>query len=569
MSELKTTYKWNKIPWRKLERKLFKLQKRIYQASQRGNVKKVHRLQRLVMNSWSAKCVAVRRISQDNQGKKTAGVDGIKCLSPEARLNLVKALKLGHKSTPTRRVWIPKPGTEEKRALGIPTIHDRATQTLAKLALEPEWEAKFEPHSYGFRPGRSCHDAVKAIFGEIRKPKYALDADISKCFDSINHKVLLEKLNTTPTIRKQIKAWLESAVMDGKQLFPTQEGTPQGGCISPLLANVALHGMETFIENTFPTKYYRINGSARKTPPPTLIRYADDFVILHPDIEVIKGCQIAINQWLNNLGLRLKPSKTKITHTLENYQGNVGFDFLGYNIRQYDCGKNRGIKDTRGNKLDFIPLTKPSDEAVKRHLRRLGEIIDAHVSAPQQALIAKLNPIIMGWARYFFPGASKETFTKVDHLLHKKLRSWANKRHPNKNLHWISKKYWLIDTEGWIFATKDKKFQLWKHAKMPIKRHTIVQSNRSPYDGDWVYWGTRMGKHPELTTAKAKLLKRQNGKCNRCGLNFKQEDLIEIDHIIPRHKGGKDRYENYQLLHRHCHHEKTAEDNSAPIAEAK
>lgn len=238
-------YKWKDINWRKAERCVFKLQKQIYKASRRGDVRTVRRLQRLLTKSWTAKCLAVRRVTQDNQGKKTAGVDGIKSLTPKQRLTFVNNLKLGTKVKPTRRVWIPKPGKDEKRPLGIPTMYDRALQGLVKLALEPEWEAKFEPNSYGFRPGRSCHDAIEAIFNAIRyKPKYVLDADIAKCFDKIDHERLLEKLNTYPTLRKQIRAWLKAGVMDGKELFPTSEGTPQGGVISPLLANIALHGME-------------------------------------------------------------------------------------------------------------------------------------------------------------------------------------------------------------------------------------------------------------------------------------------------------------------------------------
>ena len=193
------TVEWNKIPWRKLERNMFKLQKRIYRASSRGDVRAVRRLQKTLMRSWSAKCLAVRRVTQDNQGKKTAGVDGIKSLSPVQRLELVKNLKLSRKAKPTRRVWIPKPGTEEKRPLGIPTITDRALQALVKQALEPEWEALFEPNSYGFRPGRSCHDAIGAIFLSIRqKAKYVLDADIAKCFDRIDHKALLNKFGNRP-----------------------------------------------------------------------------------------------------------------------------------------------------------------------------------------------------------------------------------------------------------------------------------------------------------------------------------------------------------------------------------
>ena len=221
---------WNRVNWRKLERKVYKLQKRIYRASQRGDVKAFRRLQKTLMKSWSARALAVRRVSQDNTGKKTAGVDGVKSLTPKQRLDLVNKLQLGTKVSPTRRVWIPKPGTDEKRPLGIPTMTDRSLQALVKLALETEWEARFEPNSYGFRPGRSCQDAIEAIFKVIvRKPKYVLDADISKCFDRINHETLLNKLNTFPTIRRQIRAWLQAGVMDEKQLFPTSEGTPQGG----------------------------------------------------------------------------------------------------------------------------------------------------------------------------------------------------------------------------------------------------------------------------------------------------------------------------------------------------
>ena len=206
----KSMYGWNDINWRKLERGVHKLQKRIFQSSNRGNVKLVRRLQKLLISSRSARLLAVRRVTQDNQGKKTAGVDGVKSLTPKQRLILVDKIKLGTKAKPTRRVWIPKPGTTEERPLGIPTMNDRALQALVKLVLEPEWEARFEPNSYGFRPGRSCHDAIGAIFSTIAlKSKYVLDADISKCFDRINHTKLLSKLNTFPTLRKQIRAWLK------------------------------------------------------------------------------------------------------------------------------------------------------------------------------------------------------------------------------------------------------------------------------------------------------------------------------------------------------------------------
>ncbi len=246
--ERSNTVGWEDINWRKVERYVFKLQKRIYAASSRGNVRKVRKLQRTLMRSWSNKVLAVRRVTQDNRGKRTAGVDGIKSLSPKARMSLSGQLKLTGKSQPTRRVWIPKPGKDEKRPLGIPIIEDRALQGLVKAALEPEWEALFEPNSYGFRPGRSCHDAIRQIkFSIQNKPKYVLDADISKCFDRINHLALLQKLGITGKTRQQIKAWLKAGVIDQKVFTATSEGTPQGGVISPLLANIALHGMETML----------------------------------------------------------------------------------------------------------------------------------------------------------------------------------------------------------------------------------------------------------------------------------------------------------------------------------
>ena len=287
-------------PGRKSRGCLAKLQARIYRASSRGDVNTVHRLQRLLMKSWSGKCLAVRRVTQDNQGKKTAGIDGWKSLTPKLRLTLVNSLgEHRGKSAAVRRVWIPKPGTKEKRPLGIPTIYDRAHQELVKLALEPEWEARFEPNSSGFRPGRSPHDAIEQIFICInQQPKWVLDADIAKCFDRINHNALLDKLGTTPTIRRHIKGWLKAGAIDWtsfaerKGFNPTKMGTPQGGVISPLLANIALHGMEEVVKTAFPTKDIKEKGKYMGCINDAhLIRYADDFVVLHENLDVVLKCQ--------------------------------------------------------------------------------------------------------------------------------------------------------------------------------------------------------------------------------------------------------------------------------------
>jgi RNA-directed DNA polymerase len=559
------TVEWSKVDWRKLEIRVYKLQKRIFRASSRGDVKAVRRLQKTMMRSWSGKMLAVRRVTQDNQGKKTAGIDGVKSLTPVQRLALVKKLALKGKSKPTRRVWIDKPGTDEKRPLGIPTMYDRALQALVKLALEPEWEARFEPNSYGFRPGRSCHDAIQAIYLTVKhKAKYVLDADISKCFDRINHTELLKKLNTFPTLSRQVRAWLKAGVMDGKELFPTSEGTPQGGVISPLLANIALHGMEERIKQVADELPGRKRNNRESL---SLIRYADDFVILHEDITVVQRCQQIIVEWLIGMGLELKPSKTRLVHTLIEHKGQKpGFNFLGFNVRQHPVGKYTTGHNGHGKPLGYKTLIKPSKEKVKVHYDKISEVIEQHKAAPQTALIARLNPIIRGWTNYYSTVVSKEIFSKLNRSVYSKLRAWAKRRHHPKSGEWVSHKYWhTIGDENWVFATMqlgEKPMRLLKHSDTEIVRHVKVKGDASPYNGNLVYWSTRMGKHPEVPMTVATLLKEQKGKCAQCELHFTEQSVMEVDHIIPRSKGGKNDYKNMQLLHRHCHDKKTVLDDS-------
>jgi len=342
MTKINLETKWSDINWKIVEKNVFNIQKKIYKFSKINDLKQVYRYQKLLITSFKSKLLAVRKVTQDNSGKKTAGVDGIKSLLPKERWELAKKIKIDGITKPIKRIYIFKEDGS-LRSLGIPTLTDRAKQQLVLLALEPQWEAKFDPNSYGFRPGRSCHDAVEAVYKSInRLPKYALDCDIEKCFDKIAHKPLLKKLNTFPLLYRQIKNWLKAGVLRNnlnahkETIKETLEGTPQGGVISPLLANIVLDGIEKKLK-TKVTELYGVKSSRSLT----VIRYADDIVIVHPNLEVINFCKGQLDEFLLEFNLRLNKEKTRIVHTLnpDDYTKTRGFEFLGFHIRQLPIGK--------------------------------------------------------------------------------------------------------------------------------------------------------------------------------------------------------------------------------------
>ncbi|NES99981.1 MAG: group II intron reverse transcriptase/maturase [Sphaerospermopsis sp. SIO1G1] len=561
---------WANVNWKAVNRALFRLQKRIYKASQNGDFKTVRKLQKLLVKSHSAKLTAVRKVTQDNRGKNTPGIDGVAKLAPHQRLELVQSLKLDGKSQPVRRIEIPKPGKKEKRPLGIPTIEDRAKQALAKLALEPEWEAKFEANSYGFRPGRSAKDAIAAIYSDINKMSYyVLDADIEKCFDQINHKRLLDKLNTYPGMRRQIKTWLKSGVIAQNVFYITESGTPQGGVISPLLANIALHGMQEALHQAFPKKYttkamaqmYGIKPDINFNPP-LFHRYADDFVIFHKSKKVIEECREIINDWLKFMGLKLKDSKTRIAHTLGDGKVQSGFDYLSFNIRQYPVKDINSATDRKGKKLGFKTLIKPSKEAIKRHIKILKQTIRKNRNATQEKLIEALTPKIRGWSNYYDSVVSSRVFGKVDNILYHQLLRWGYYCAPMQGKKHTVNKYWGVDQGlGWVFITPDGQ-QLRRHKDTHVKRVIRLKGQKSPYDGDWAYWTQRLSEYTTVKREVTMLMKKQKGKCTLCNQYFTSEDNLEIDHIIPQVLGGKNNMANKQLLHKYCHHRKTTNDGS-------
>jgi len=539
---------WNTLPWRKLEQHVYRIQKRIFRAEQRGNTRAVHKLQKLLMKSRAARLLAVRRVTEDNRGKR----DGVTSVRPRQQFEMVDRLhpKRGRQRTPqpVRKMDIPKPGKDEKHPLGIPVMLDHAYQHLVKLALEPEWEAKFEANSYGFRPGRSCHDAIAALSIQINhKAKYVLGADLKGCFDKVNHEALLQKLQTYPAMKYIIRAWLKAGLIDNGVFEETRSGTPQGGVVSPLLANIAFHGMETALKAAF----------TYAEGKPNFVRYADDFVVFHPTEQGVLKAKAVLETWIKGVGQDMKLSKTRITHTLHEYQGTTGFDFLGWTIRQFPVGKTHAGRVNDHHTLGFKTLITPGKEAEKRHTAEVGEIVRKNLNASQGKLIRELNPVIHGWTNYHKTGVAGEVFHRCRYHLYQQLQEWGRRRHPNKGKRWIADKYWHVsEGKGWIFT--DGTSVLWTHDHTHVQRHIKVKDTASPYNGDMLYWSQRLSKHPLLGTTKGKLLQKQEGKCRWCGLLFRDNDLIEVDHITPKgHRGGEE-LSNTFALHRHCHAERHA-----------
>lgn len=496
---------WSSIAWRQVEDAVGRLRQRIFAASQAGDLKRVRNLQKLMLRSRANTLISVRRVTEINAGRMTAGVDGKVVLHPEPKAELADWLQHGSATwtaRPVKRVYIPKPGTTKRRGLGIPVIADRALQAMTANALEPEWEARFEPKSYGFRPGRGCHDAIGAIYSTLngKNPQrvWILDADLTAAFDRIDHRHLLTSLGTFPA-RELVQRWLKAGVVDQGRFAPTEEGTPQGGVISPTLFNVALHGMEAAAG----VRYFmagRDAGSA-VTDSPVLVRYADDFVVMCRSRELAEQAKELLREWLISRRLAFNEGKTRIVHADD------GFDFLGFNVRRYH------------GKL----LIKPSKAALRRIRERLRREVKALRGANAAAVLYKINPIIRGWSAYYRTVVSSEIFTALDNYVWTLLYKWAKHSHPNKSKHWIVDKYFgrfnNARQDRWVFGDRDSGAYLVKFSWTKIVRHQLVKGAASPDDPALSqYWADRRRKGPPSAAGKAilHLLKKQQGRCPIC-----------------------------------------------------